>query len=59
MGLSDVARRLVQLQMAMAECDRLDAAAGEMQPKLSVGVWVRQRLNAAALATTKGDSDVG
>lgn len=48
--LEELAARATKLQSAMAECQRLDRAAGEERPTLSVGQWVRARMREALLS---------
>jgi len=47
--LLKLAEQVERMIAGMEECDRLDRAAGEYRPGLTISEWVSRRMRAAAL----------
>jgi len=55
MSLEQEELRMRQLQAAMRECDRLDLAAGEYTPPLTIGGWIAARMRQAVNRSAHND----
>jgi hypothetical protein len=59
-SLREVERRLNRLIAADQECERLDIAAGDpVEPKITIGEWVRDQMKTAAIEALEVDNGQG